>query len=239
MREPTNVRRACPRLALTIRSGHTKDNIPPPNISVKPMPQAQHRRRKLPILTAAAALFLGCLQLAHAQLAGDAPMLSYLEGLRRDTASATKFKELTSTFTLDATTPQPDVVYNIFLGTPSIPVTFGRLELKDGRYTIGSSLTLGVGYSFVLGKALYKPGTSVQIEPHLLGGVALDVGARTEAGEVDLAVGGSVYVGISRVAISVGGDLVNKTFVIGLATRVDSFTIAENSYTVFSLWPNP
>ena len=130
--------------------------------------------------------------------------------------------------------------YNIKLGTPIIPVAFGRIEYKDGTYALGSAVNIGVGYTWVQGKATYTKEATLDVSPGFFYGIGIDTGVKPDGKDLLGTITGNVFIGFSKVALSGGYDLINKNVFFGLGTKIDIFRFGKNDvYTVKCLWKNP
>jgi hypothetical protein len=137
--------------------------------------------------------------------------------------------------------PNPGVVYNAFIGSTTLPVTFSRIELKDGEYSIGSPISLGAGYTWMWGKVGFNEDNVMYLEPQFFFGCALDVGVKPDE-KGDLLGGLSVngFLGFNKVSLNVGYDIINGNMFFGLGTKID-LLIMKNSkaYTIHRIWKNP
>ena len=103
---------------------------------------------------------------------------------------------------------------SVFALTPSIPVTFSRLEFNpDGARTIGKDIAVGGGATFLLARGTYRMDTSddgarrYTIEdavPNLLFGVAAQVGMTESASGVAYGMMGSGFIGTRMFALMCG-----------------------------------
>ncbi len=169
-------------------------------------------------------------------------LLATSEAARAQIADGETFREAyKSTAILGAVPPAPvpGHTYNIILGTPTIPLTFSRVEKIQGEYRIGAALELGLGYSVVQGKALYNADGTISVDPELLAGLAVNVGARNGDTKLDSSLSLSGIIGFSRVALTTGYDLLNKSWFFGLCTKVDTFSFTKTGYTAYKVWDNP
>ncbi|MFZ5478329.1 MAG: hypothetical protein ACOZNI_16295 [Myxococcota bacterium] len=134
-----------------------------------------------------------------------------------------------------------------FALTPSVPVTFSKLEFNpDGTKRIGSDIAIGGGATFLLARGTYRTDSDPSGErtytiedavPYLLFGIAGQAGM-TEAlsGEVVYSVSGSGFVGTRFFALMGGYDFINSTPFIGVAANVTGTSISPNAAVVFDAW---
>jgi hypothetical protein len=121
------------------------------------------------------------------------------------------------------------------MGTPSIPVTFNRIDYKDGRASQGATLSLGLGYTLFFGSFTIEEDGSFKVDPQILFGVAATgdlkpadpQGGGTQSG---FTVG--FFAGIKFIQAFIGHDFVNNATVVGLGSRIDAFNLTQAA-----LWP--
>lgn len=134
-----------------------------------------------------------------------------------------------------------------FVLTPSVPVTFSRLDFDpDGTKRVGADIAIGGGATFLLARGTYRSSTdpsgdrTYTIEdavPYLVFGVAGQAGM-TEAlsGDVIYSITGSGFVGTRFFALMGGYDFINDTPFVGLAVNVTGTSINPNAAIVFDAW---
>jgi hypothetical protein len=113
-----------------------------------------------------------------------------------------------------------------FILLPTVPIQFSKLE-KDasGKYRMGGAITLGVGATWMLGKATYAEKDIANLNPYILFGTALNTGLKEKLdGDVSGATLVSIFAGFSAVSLSYSWDLLDGAKFLGLSTKSDVWT---------------
>lgn len=134
----------------------------------------------------------------------------------------------------------PDTVYYNtaykakLLGSPTIPISFGRVEFTHGSYQVTPTLSLGYGYAWFFGDFIFSENDKIIVDPGFSFGVMGDIGIQNN---FDLTkpsgffLGG--FIGIPAITLFSGYDFLAKTPIIGLGTRVDLYTLSQNRLKPF------
>lgn len=131
-----------------------------------------------------------------------------------------------------AVTPQDTPPRDVLLLLPTVPVTFSSLEKnEEGEWRLGSAVTMGVGVTFLLGKAT-KTGTTLTAEPWVIAGAALNAGVQEDPeSNVTEALTLSGFFGFGDVALSFSRNLLRGGTSLGLSLKVDTLTnLAPNLF---------
>lgn len=135
----------------------------------------------------------------------------------------------------------------VFALTPSVPVTFSKLEFYgDGATGIGNDIAIGGGATFLLARGTYRSDTDASgkrtytVEsavPYLVFGVAGQAGM-TESfdGEVDYSVSASGFAGTRAFALIGGYDFINDTPFVGIAANVTGTSLSPRAALVLDAW---
>lgn len=121
---------------------------------------------------------------------------------------------------------------NVLVLLPTVPATFNSLQ-KDsmGEWQFGAAMTLGVGATFVLGKATFN-GQTANVDPWMIAGAAINAGVR-ESGdkEVGEALTISGFLGFGDVALNFSRGLLGGGTSVGLSLKLDVITnLAPDAY---------
>jgi hypothetical protein len=118
------------------------------------------------------------------------------------------------------------------LGSSTIPITFSRLEFKDGDYKLGSSLSLGYGYTWFLGDFVFNESDMIIIDPQFFFGLAADIGLKNDfnSGKVTGSFVTGGFVGFKSISLFGGYDFLAKSWTMGLGARIDLYTISQISF---------
>jgi hypothetical protein len=129
----------------------------------------------------------------------------------------------------------PDTVfYNTvykarLLGSPTIPISFSKIEHINGKYLVTPSISIGYGYTWFFGDFTFNEDDKITIDPTFFFGLIGDVGLQNDFSLNKLAsifTGG--FVGFGSFSLFAGYDYILKSPSIGLGGRVDLFTLSQN-----------
>lgn len=129
----------------------------------------------------------------------------------------------------------PDTVfYNTvykatLLGSPTIPISFSKIENINGKYQVTPSVSIGLGYTWFFGDFIFNENDKITIDPTFFFGVIGDVGLQNDFSLKKLAsifTGG--FVGVGAFSLFAGYDYLSKSPSIGLGGRMDLFTLSQN-----------
>jgi hypothetical protein len=138
----------------------------------------------------------------------------------------------------------PDTIYyntkykGGLLGAPTIPISFGRVEVKDGKYFIGSALQLGFGYTWFMGDFSIMEDDQIKISSDLFFGLAANIGLTAAAIDNNnisgsFMIGG--FAGFKSISMMMGYDFITRSETFGLGTRIDLYKIGNNSFRAFGM----
>jgi len=140
------------------------------------------------------------------------------------------------TTTPDTLKQWPDTVfYNTtykskLLGSPTIPVSFSRLELVDGKYILSPTISIGYGYAWFKGKFIFNESDKITVDPTLFFGLVGDVSLNNNFDFKKLAgffIGS--FVGFGNFSLFEGYDFIANSPSIGIGGRIDLYTIYPKS----------
>lgn len=134
-----------------------------------------------------------------------------------------------------------------FILTPSVPVTFSKLQLNpDGTKQVRSDIAVGVGATFQLVRGIYDVSTStsgrrrdaIEDTAHSFSfGVAGQVGTtEVPSGDVVYGITGSGFVGTGALALMGGYDITNGIPFIGLTLNVVGTSMIPGAALVIDAW---
>ena len=160
----------------------------------------------------------------------DAQSISKKNFLNKDQRKEWKKGGGRMAFAPDATPAQ-----NIYLFTPSVPFSFGRIQKNQtGNWQVSPQASTGITYSFVIGSG-HKSGDLVQVEPWFTIGGYIDAGV-AQSTQTANAVGsfnvGGVIGFYKYINILLGYDILNSTPIYGIGARVDIFSFGLGAGSV-------
>lgn len=126
--------------------------------------------------------------------------------------------------------PQPSK--DVLLLLPTVPVTFSSLEKDDdGEWRMGSAITMGLGVTFLIGKASLT-GETMTAAPWLIAGAAINAGIQEDSdSRATEALTLSGFFGFGDVALNFSRNLLRGGTSIGLSLKLDVLTnLAPSAY---------
>ncbi len=114
------------------------------------------------------------------------------------------------------------------LGSPSIPLSFSKIELQDGKYQVTPTISIGYGYTWFTGEFIFNETDKITINPKIFFGLAGALGLDNSLNLDKLtSVFAGGFVGISAFCLFVGYDFVSNSPSINLGGRIDLFTLKQ------------
>ena len=116
------------------------------------------------------------------------------------------------------------------LGSPTIPISFSKIELVDGAYQVSPSISIGYGYTWFFGSFMFNESDKITVDPTFFFGLLADVGLQNDFSLKRLgSVFTGAFVGFASFSLFGGYDYITGSPVIGLGGRIDLYTIHQNS----------
>ena len=132
--------------------------------------------------------------------------------------------------------PEIGRAYSVFARTGILPITLSKLELNNNTYSLGKSISLGVGVSWICGEATYRNANTIDIIPNFFWGFGVDAGPRiNDQNKFEVALGVNLYVGFEKVGLSFGRDFINGVNMIGITTTIDFSSLSVAKTHVISI----
>jgi hypothetical protein len=132
--------------------------------------------------------------------------------------------------------PEIGRAYRVFARTGILPITLSKLELNNSSYSLGKSISLGVGVSWIWGEATYRDANTIDIIPDIFFGLGVDVGPRiNDQNKFEVASGVNLYVGSEKVGLSIGRDFIKGVYMIGITTTIDFSSLNLTKTHVISI----
>ncbi|MBC7695642.1 MAG: hypothetical protein H7141_09370 [Burkholderiales bacterium] len=129
----------------------------------------------------------------------------------------------------------PDTLYynttyvSRLLGSPTVPISFSRIEYIDGKYEVSPTISIGLGYTWFTGNFIFNENDKITVDPKLFFGLVGDVGLQNDFSFNKLAgifAGG--FVGFGNFSLFAGYDFITHSPSIGLGGRIDLYTVSQN-----------
>ena len=115
------------------------------------------------------------------------------------------------------------------LGSPTIPITFSRIEYINGKYQVSPTISIGYGYTWFFGDFIFNENDKITIDPTFFFGLIGDIGLQNDFSFNKLTgvfTGG--FIGFGTFSLFAGYDYISKSPSIGLGGRIDLFTVSQN-----------
>ena len=132
---------------------------------------------------------------------------------------------------VDSLQKWPDTIYYntsyraTLLGSPTIPISFSKIELVDGKYQVTPTVSIGYGYTWFTGKFIFNENDKITIDPVFFFGLIADIGLQNDFRLNKLTsifTGG--FIGFGAFSLFGGYDYMTQSPSIGLGGRIDLFT---------------
>jgi hypothetical protein len=134
----------------------------------------------------------------------------------------------------------PDTVfYNTtyrsrLLGSPTIPLSFSRLELVDGKYQLSPTISIGYGYAWFFGTFLFSETDEILVKPKVFFGPIADIALQNNFDFKKLAgVFAGGFIGFGGFNLFGGYDFLANSPSFGIGSRIDIYTIYPKSLKPF------
>jgi hypothetical protein len=134
----------------------------------------------------------------------------------------------------------PDTLYyntvyrSKLLGSPTIPISFSKIESVKGRYVVSPTLSIGYGYEWFFGDFIFNETDKIMVEPTFFFGVIADVGIQNDFNLTKPAsFFTGIFIGFASFNIFAGYDYLSHSSSIGLGGRFDVYTFHQNSLKPF------
>ncbi len=130
----------------------------------------------------------------------------------------------------------PDTLYynttyrSKLLGTPTIPISFSRVEFTDGKYQITPTISIGYGYAWFLGHFIFSENDKIIVDPTFFFGLMAEIGLQNDfnlSKPAGFLTGG--FIGTQAFSLFSGYDFVTKSPTIGIGSRIDVYTLSQKS----------
>ena len=115
------------------------------------------------------------------------------------------------------------------LGSPTVPISFSRIEYVDGKYQVSPTISIGYGYTWFTGDFIFSESDKIIINPKFFFGIVGDIGLQNDFTFKKFAgifTGG--FIGFGPFSLFAGFDFISKSPSIGLGGRIDLYTISQN-----------
>ncbi len=116
------------------------------------------------------------------------------------------------------------------LGSPTIPISFSRIEMIDGKYEVSPTLSIGYGYTWFFGDFIFNENDKITVDPGFFFGLVADVALQNDFSFNKLAgffAGG--FIGFGNFSLFGGYDVVTRSAALGLGGRIDLYTMNQKA----------
>ena len=121
------------------------------------------------------------------------------------------------------------------IGSATIPLTFSRIEFKGGDYKLGTTMSLGYGYTWFIGDFRFEQNDKILVDPDLFFGVSADIGLKNDFNTNKVTGAATVggFIGIKSFSVFGGYDILAKSWTAGIGAKIDIFTLSQESIRPF------
>jgi hypothetical protein len=117
------------------------------------------------------------------------------------------------------------------LGSPTIPISFSRIENVNGNYVVTPTIAIGYGYTWFYGDFIFNENDKITINPTVSFGLIADIGLQNDFSFQKITgmfVGG--FVGVGAFSLFIGYDFISNSASLGLGGRIDLYTINQKYF---------
>jgi len=130
----------------------------------------------------------------------------------------------------------PDTLYynttykTKLLGSPTIPITFGRIEYIEGKYQATPTFSVGYGYTWFFGRFIFSENDRLIVEPTIFFGLVADIGVQSDFNIFKPAgIFTGAFIGTQTISFFFGYDYVTHSPTVGIGSRIDVYTFSQKS----------
>jgi hypothetical protein len=122
------------------------------------------------------------------------------------------------------------VYHSKLLASPTIPISFSRVVLINGKYEVTPTISLGYGYAWFLGNFYFHETDKISVDPTLFFGLMADVSLQNNF-SLEKLTGffTGIFVGLSSFTAFAGYDYITKSPLLGIGGRIDLYTLHQSS----------
>jgi hypothetical protein len=116
------------------------------------------------------------------------------------------------------------------LGSATIPISFSRIEMIDGKYEVSPTLSIGYGYTWFTGDFIFNENDKITVDPGFFFGLVADVSLQNDFSFNKLAgffTGG--FIGFGDFSLFGGFDFVSGSAALGLGGRIDLYSVKQKA----------
>ncbi len=114
-------------------------------------------------------------------------------------------------------------------GSPTIPISFSKIEYVNGKYEVSPTISIGYGYTWFFGDFIFNENDKITVDPTFFFGLITDIGLQNDFSLKKLAsifTGG--FIGFGAFSLFAGYDYITNSPSIGLGGRIDLYTVKQN-----------
>lgn len=114
-------------------------------------------------------------------------------------------------------------------GSPTIPISFSKIEYVNGKYEVSPTISIGYGYTWFFGDFIFNENDKITVDPTFFFGLITEIGLQNDFSLKKLAsilTGG--FIGFGAFSLFAGYDYITKSPSIGLGGRIDLYTVKQN-----------
>ena len=122
------------------------------------------------------------------------------------------------------------VYHTKLLGSPTIPISFSRVILINGKYEVTPTISIGYGYAWFFGNFYFNETDKVSVDPTFFFGLMADVSLQNDL-SLDKLTGffTGAFIGLSSFTVFAGYDYIISSPLLGIGGRIDLYTLHQSS----------
>ena len=116
------------------------------------------------------------------------------------------------------------------LGSPTIPISFSRIEYVNGKYEVSPTISIGYGYTWFSGDFIFNENDKITVDPKFFFGLVSDIALQNDFSFNKLAgffTGG--FIGFGNFSLFMGYEFISASAAIGLGGRIDLYTVRQKA----------
>ena len=115
------------------------------------------------------------------------------------------------------------------LGSPTIPISFSKIEYVNGKYEVSPTISIGYGYTWFFGDFIFNENDKITVDPTFFFGLIANIGLQNDFSLnklTSILTGG--FIGFGAFSLFVGYDYISNSPSIGLGGRIDLYTVKQS-----------
>jgi len=122
------------------------------------------------------------------------------------------------------------VYHSKLLASPTIPISFSRVVLVNGKYEVTPTISIGYGYAWFFGNFYFNETDKISVDPSFFFGLMADVSLQNDF-SLNKLTGffTGAFIGLSSFTVFGGYDYITRAPLLGIGGRIDLYTLHQSS----------